>query len=67
MKLRQLREARSLSQEALGNEMGVSQDTISGWELDKSSPRIYHLKKLADYFGVTIDYLLSYDDETEPA
>jgi transcriptional regulator with XRE-family HTH domain len=56
-----------INQSKLARIMGVTKQTVCAWELGKSSPRIYHLRKLADYFGVTIDYLLSHTDKTEPA
>jgi transcriptional regulator with XRE-family HTH domain len=63
-RLLQLRSERGLTQEALGNIVGTSQDTISDWERGKSFPRVLQLVKLVEYFNVTIDYLLSPPDET---
>ena len=39
--------------------MGVSDVTVWMWETGKSAPRIHRLKELADYYGVTVDELLS--------
>lgn len=42
---------------------GVSQSSLSDWKLGKITPTTKTLQKIADYFGVTIDYLLSGEDE----
>lgn len=36
---------------------GISQTTFSNWKSGRSTPKIESLQKIADYFGVTIDYL----------
>ena len=43
--------------------MGFGNSTIRGWA--KSSPTVEKLKAVADYFGVTIDELLSDEYQTE--
>ncbi|MCI6468171.1 MAG: helix-turn-helix domain-containing protein [Faecalicatena sp.] len=43
----------------VSKETGVSQSTLSDWKLGKITPKSDTLKKLADYFGVTIDYLMT--------
>ena len=40
---------------------GVSQSTLSDWKLGKTTPRNPTLKKLADYFGVSVSYLKGTD------
>lgn len=44
---------------------GVSQSTLSDWKSGKSVPSALKLKKIADYFGVTVDYFVG--DEKKPA
>lgn len=51
-----------LSQEALGDAVGVSRQAVSKWETGDALPEVTKLKALADIFGVTADYLLSDDD-----
>ena len=46
-------------------ETGVAQSTLSDWKNGKSVPSVENLKRIAAYFGVTIDYLA--DVEWEPA
>ena len=38
---------------------GVSQSSLSDWKLGKITPKTSTLQKIADYFGVTIDYLMT--------
>ena len=57
-KLKKLRKARGLSQEQLADELQVSRQAISKWELGESTPDTDNLVALSDYFGVSIDYLL---------
>lgn len=45
----------------LERELGFANATIRNW--DKSDPRSSNLKKVADYLGVTVDYLLTADKE----
>lgn len=51
-KLGKLREIKGLSQTDLANRLGVSQRTISKWEIGKSTPKPYQMSYLEDYFGV---------------
>ena len=52
------RNNKHISQSALAKIIGVAQQTIGSWETGRTSPDTEMLKKLADYFGVSIDYLL---------
>ncbi|MGM9581068.1 MAG: helix-turn-helix domain-containing protein [Anaerovibrio sp.] len=59
-RLKGLRNEHKITQSALAEAMGLSQQAIAKWETGKSSPDINTLKKLADYFGVTTDFLTGY-------
>lgn len=61
-RLKQLRAEKNISQAALANVMGVSQQAVAKWETDKATPGPSAISKLADYFGVTSDYLLGRAD-----
>lgn len=52
----------------VSKETGVSQSTLSDWKLGKITPKSDTMKKIADYFGVTVDYLMTGKeiDEKEP-
>lgn len=60
--IKELRLERGWSQTKLADELFVSQDTISLWELGKSLPDILNLIKLAKLFKVSTDYLLGLVD-----
>lgn len=62
MNLRTLRNAKNYSQQKLANIIGVSRSTIAMWETGASQPDNDTLKRLADLFGVSVDYLLGRDD-----
>ena len=57
-RLRELREKHGLTQKELGNALNVTSQTISNYEIGKREPEISEFIKLADYFGVSIDYLI---------
>ncbi len=44
---------------------GVSQSSLSDWKLGKITPKTSTLIKIADYFGVTLDYLMTGKEEPE--
>lgn len=53
-----LRRRMSMTQPMLAEKMNVSRSTVTSWENDRRSVSNEDLVKLADYFGVTTDYLL---------
>ena len=57
-KLIELRKAKGLSQDELGNALGVSRQTISKWELAQSYPDFQRLVLVSDYFGLSLDALV---------
>lgn len=61
-RLRQLRESKNLTQLRLSTILGVSQETISGYEIGKAIPPADMLIKLADTLDTSIDYLLNRTD-----
>lgn len=58
-RLQALRKERKLTQKQLGKIVGVSDVTVGYWEKDQNSPGGVSLTKLARYFGVTEDFLLT--------
>jgi len=54
----QLRKKKNISQEQLGEQIGVTRQTISHWELEETAPNPEQLKRLSGAFGVSIDCLL---------
>lgn len=61
-RLKQLREAKNLTQLRLAMELNVSQETISGYEIGKAVPPAEMLIKLADTLDTSVDYILSRTD-----
>ncbi len=57
-KIRDLREDRDLSQKSLAEYLQIHQTTYSDYELGRLNVPVAVLHKLADYYGVSIDYLL---------
>ncbi len=57
-RLKDLRKEKGLSQAQLARAVGVSYGVVCYWETDRSEPTAPNIVKLADYFGVTADYLL---------
>ena len=49
----------------VAKEAGVTQTALSNWKSGRSTPTTKTLQKIADYFGVTLDYLLTGKDLPE--
>ena len=62
MRLRELRKQRGLSQLKLAVDLNMNQNTISRYECGEREADYATLIRLADYFDVTIDYLLERTD-----
>ncbi len=61
-RLRELQRAEKLTQQELADIAEVSKRTIQNWEKGGNNIKPEKAKKLADYFGVSVPYLLGYDD-----
>lgn len=51
----------------VSKETGVSQSSLSDWKLGKITPKTSTLQKIADYFGVSLDYLTTGKETEEKA
>lgn len=60
-RIRILRQARGLSQVELAKILGVTKQSVSNWENDNIQPSIDMLKRIAQVFSVSTDYLLGLD------
>lgn len=58
MRLKNIRKSKGISQLKLALDLNTSQNTISRYETGQREPSINDLIKIADYFNVSIDYLL---------
>ena len=56
-KIRQLRDARGMTQQTLAEAVGVTQATVSDWENGKMKPDLVRAVKLADLFDTTLDVI----------
>lgn len=63
-KIKAYRRAMNLSQQALGEQLGLTSVAVSKWERGQSQPDIPTLNRLADIFGVSLDDLCGH--ETAP-
>lgn len=61
--LKFLREEKGLNQSELAKKIGLRQSHISSWELNTSDPSLYNISLIADYFNVSIDYLIGREFE----
>ena len=59
--LRSLRHRQGISQQELGNKLGIKGSRIRDYELGLAEPKIELLIKIAQYFGVTLDAILTSD------
>lgn len=57
--LKNLREANNITQEQLAEYLKVSRPTIAGYETKSRQPDFERLEKIAEFFNVTIDYLIT--------
>ena len=58
MILKEIRKAKGISQLKLAMDLNTNQNTISRYETGEREPGINELIKIADYFNVSIDYLV---------
>lgn len=56
--LKKLRENSGISQKKLGELLGISERTIKSYETSQNTPPVQNLVKIANFFGVSTDYLL---------
>ena len=65
MRLKELRKEKKLSQEQIAKILSVTQRTYGGYELETSEPSIQTLCNLADYYNVSLDYLVDRERKDE--
>ena len=61
-RIKQLRKARGLRQADVARETCIDQKTLSNYETGRTNPDSYAIVQMADFFGVTADYLLGLSD-----
>lgn len=65
IRLKTLREEKGLSQAAFAKDFGVAQSTVGNWEAGTREPNFETVQKIADYFDVSVDYLLCRTNESK--
>lgn len=63
-RIAELRKKHSLSQSQLADKLHIAQATLALYETGKRKPNIDMLNTIADFFNVSIDYLVGRDEET---
>lgn len=61
-RLKELRKKANLTQEELGNQLGVAGNTVCYWEAGESQPPLETIIKLAEIFCVSTDYLFGLEN-----
>ena len=59
----QLLQKRGVTPYKVSKETGVTQTSLSNWKSGRNTPSAKTLQKLADYFGVTVGYLMGTEEE----
>lgn len=60
-KLMTLRKQNKLTQEKIADELSVTRQTISNWELDQTKPDIDQIKRLSKLYNISVDELIDND------
>lgn len=58
MRLKELRKKKGVSQLRMATDLNTTQNTISRYETGEREPGVAELIKIADYFNVSVDYLI---------
>lgn len=61
----QLLQKHGITAYKVSKETGITQSTLSDWKRGRSTPKTDNMKKIADYFGVSLDYLTTGKETTE--
>lgn len=57
--LAELRKRKKLTQQELAEQIGYSDKSLSKWELGNALPHVDVLKKIGDFYGVSVDFLIT--------
>lgn len=64
--LKDLRSEKNATLEEVAQSIGSTKSLLSKYERGASEPGLRNLKKLADYYDVSLDYLFGFTDEKHP-
>lgn len=65
--IKKLRKQKGIYQHTLAKNLNVSQSTVAMWENGKREPDLDTIKRIAKFFGVSTDRLISYEEEWDKA
>lgn len=65
-RIKKLRQEFNITQNKLCEQLGITQGALSGWENERYEPDLASLKKLAQIFNTSIDYILGHTNERSP-
>lgn len=66
VRIRNLREDKDLYQKDVAKMLGISQQYYSEYESGNRAIPIFHLIKLAEFYNLSIDYIVGLTDNTKP-
>lgn len=66
LRLRDLRRKKGDPYCEFAKRLHISESTLSRWELGESEPNYQTLRELADYFGVSVDYIIGKTEDPRP-
>ena len=61
-----LRDSKGVKDATVAKATGINQSTFTDWRTGRSVPKKEKLQKIADYFGVTLDYLMTGQEQNAP-
>lgn len=62
----QLIKKANLPEAAFGEALGMGKNTVNNWKAGRSKTYLKKIDSIADYFGVSVDYLLGRTDDPHP-
>jgi transcriptional regulator with XRE-family HTH domain len=62
LRLRELREAKHLSQSDVASRLNVSRSTVSGYESNTTTPSLEQFTRLAILYNTSLDYMMGLDN-----
>ncbi|MFV0399090.1 MAG: helix-turn-helix domain-containing protein [Oscillospiraceae bacterium] len=66
IRLKELREGRGYSKRKVASDFNIAESTYGKWELGHRTPELDIIIELANYYGVSTDYLLGKTDDPAP-
>lgn len=63
-KIKELREANSMTQNEVAKRLSITRSSVNAWEMGLSIPSTMYIVELAHLFSVSADYLLGLDSRT---